>query len=471
MTKPKRQAHARRVVGYVRISRAREDETSTITQEAAIRAYCTAMGWLLIDVIIEPGRSAFKSSRSSRPGFRKAMSLIEGGAADTFVVWKLDRCARNTLDLLKFVREELVKYKAEFVSVTESFDTSTPMGRAMMTIVAALAELESAQKSERALEWHEHRRDNRAPTVGRPPLGYVRGGKHGLTPDPKVAPLVNEAARRLVGGESMNSVVRWLNGMGVKISRPGLLGSLRMPALAGLVSTEPMTDEDGKRNVVDRGALVPAAWTPVIDRVTWNELQVMFAEPDRRLSATGNRLQHPLRPVLRCVCGERMTVQVDRRGKTPRGRYVCSGPRSGTGCFNGIGQAAVDEAVAREVLAHLNDKAWRALRSSGSVTGPDPAAIEQELTETWQMVLDGDLDKWEYAELKARRRGELAAAAAEHTVVLPDVDSLREAWGSFGVDEKALVFRRAIRSLVIAKPLKPGGGVTDLNRIKLKLID
>src|SRR4051812_18529055 len=95
----------RRVVGYVRISRDREDETSTTTQREAIEAYCKAHGWNLIDVVVEPGRSAFKANRGSRPGFNKAMSMIAAGAADTFVVWKLDRAARNSRDLENFLHE------------------------------------------------------------------------------------------------------------------------------------------------------------------------------------------------------------------------------------------------------------------------------------------------------------------------------------------------------------------------------
>ena len=147
---PRKTAEPRRVVGYVRISRDRENETSTDSQRAAIEAYCIARGWKLVKIVVEPGRSAFKASRSARPGFREAMNLVTAGAANAFVVWKIDRAARNTLDLLTFV-EDLEAHGAEFASVTKQFDTSAPMGAAMLTIIAALAQLESAQKSDRAL--------------------------------------------------------------------------------------------------------------------------------------------------------------------------------------------------------------------------------------------------------------------------------------------------------------------------------
>ena len=61
-----------RAVCYVRISVDRDEETSTDTQEAAVRAYCAAHGWAIVDVLVEAGRSAYKASRSNRPKFLKA---------------------------------------------------------------------------------------------------------------------------------------------------------------------------------------------------------------------------------------------------------------------------------------------------------------------------------------------------------------------------------------------------------------
>ena len=72
----------KRAVGYVRISVDRDDETSTTTQEERVRAHCTAHGLDLIDVIVEPGRSAYGATRSTRPGFARAKELIASGAAE-----------------------------------------------------------------------------------------------------------------------------------------------------------------------------------------------------------------------------------------------------------------------------------------------------------------------------------------------------------------------------------------------------
>ena len=162
-----------RAVGYVRISVDRSDESSTASQEKLVRAYCKRNELRLVDVIVEPGRSAYRSSRRTRPGFERAKELIRSGAADLLVVWKLDRACRSTIDTLQLV-EELAEHGAELVSVTESFDSGTASGRMTLSVLAALAEMESSTKSERSLAWQEHRRNSGATPTGPRPFGYRR---------------------------------------------------------------------------------------------------------------------------------------------------------------------------------------------------------------------------------------------------------------------------------------------------------
>jgi len=83
---------------------------------------------------------------ASRPEFGRAIDRLEAG--DTLVVWKFDRIGRNTKNVLEVV--ELVSARgANFRSLTEQIDTSGPMGRAMLTIMAAFAQLERDTMLER----------------------------------------------------------------------------------------------------------------------------------------------------------------------------------------------------------------------------------------------------------------------------------------------------------------------------------
>lgn len=464
--------HPGKAVIYARVSRKRDDQYSTGDQVAAAKAYCFSQGATVVDVIVEEGQSAFKKKRRSRPGFRKAMQLIESGAADMFVVWKLDRACRDTIDLLELLRDDLQPYDAKFVSVTEDFNTSTPIGRAMLTIIGALAEMESAQKRERAFSYHDGRRKRGVPPAGKAPFGYKRVSKHKFKIEPKSAGLLREAADRLIAGESVNSIVRWMNDPDHVLSRPGLLGAFQSPTIAALVSSEPLEVRGGVKVVPESAELSEGEWEPVLERGVWDEVRAILNDPNRR-SKHGNKLAHPLVPVIRCACGGRMGVMVEKRGKSgPRERYVCrnaGNPNTTSKCQNGITRKQVDAEVIAAVLDHLDDAKWRSLRSSGTTTGPDPADVEAKLERMKDMVKAGDIEPEEYAEFKAHWMGELKAAASE-PVDLPDVDSLRGSWDGLTVMEQHVVFRRAIKSLVIG-PATRRGPVVDMERVDLDLND
>ena len=133
----------KRVVGYVRISVDRDEETSTESQEQSIRAYCAKPGWSVVDVKTDAGRSAYGASRKTRPRFNEAMELVRTGAANALVVWRLDRLSRSAKDTLDLV-EELTAHGAELVSVTEGeLDPNKPTGKLLLTMLSGLAEMES----------------------------------------------------------------------------------------------------------------------------------------------------------------------------------------------------------------------------------------------------------------------------------------------------------------------------------------
>jgi len=445
---PKSQTQSRRVVGYVRISRGREKETSTTSQRESIEAHCKARGWTLVKVVEESGRSAFKASRKSRPAFREAMGLVTSGAADTFCVWKIDRACRNTRDLLDLV-ETLGEHSAEFASTTEQFDTTTPIGQAMLTIIGALAELESAQKSERATEWHAQRRKNRVVPAGPPALGYCKPAPNELAPDPVVAPLVEAAARSIVDGGSVSAAVRALNAEGVKVTHRGLSVALQSPTLAGLIA--------------ENGELLPGSWEAVLDRETWEAARAVLSAPSRS-TTTGNKLRHALAPIARCHCGSPMHVHMDKwrtkSGVSQMLRLLCAD----TTCATGIGYDALEEAVAAAVLDLLDGGTWDALRSAGTA---EPSAAEARLTRMWEMVLDGLIEPEEYAEAKARWVDEVAAT--DTATDLPDVGDVRAEWDDLTPQERHLIYRAAITSLTIAPATRRGGRGVDLGRVGLTL--
>lgn len=89
-----------------------------------------------------------QSSRSELPEKAKAFSILDEG--DTLVVWKLDRLARSTIELLKDVKC-LMDRGVSFVSLKDQIDTTTSGGRFQLAVFAALAELERDMIKERTI--------------------------------------------------------------------------------------------------------------------------------------------------------------------------------------------------------------------------------------------------------------------------------------------------------------------------------
>lgn len=116
--------------------------TSTTSQQSDLQT--DALAKLdLHRVYVDAGVSG---TLASRPEWDKLLDRLEPG--DEVVVWKFDRIGRNTLNVLEAVKT-ITDRGATFRSITEQIDTSGPMGQAMLTIMAAFAQLERDQIVER----------------------------------------------------------------------------------------------------------------------------------------------------------------------------------------------------------------------------------------------------------------------------------------------------------------------------------
>lgn len=90
----------------------------------------------------------FSGKDVNRPEFKKMMKAAKNKKFNVLICYRLDRISRNVADFSNTI-EELQKYNIDFVSIKEQFDTSSPMGRAMMNIAAVFAQLERETIAER----------------------------------------------------------------------------------------------------------------------------------------------------------------------------------------------------------------------------------------------------------------------------------------------------------------------------------
>ena len=113
----------------------------------------------------------YSGKNTDRPAFGEMMRDMESGAIRRVVVYKLDRISRSILDFSRMM-ERFEVNRVEFVSATEKFDTSTPMGRAMLNICIVFAQLERETIQKRVVDAYYSRSRKSLYMGGRVPYGF-----------------------------------------------------------------------------------------------------------------------------------------------------------------------------------------------------------------------------------------------------------------------------------------------------------
>lgn len=152
----------RRTALYLRVSTA--DQKPDL-QYDGLHGYAERAGLVIVGDYCDV---AVSGRHEGRPQLNALMAAARRREFDCVLVWKFDRFARSTRHLLTAL-EEFRHLGIRFVSVQDQIDTDSPAGRAMFTIVGAMAELESALISERVTAGMKAARV-RGKHLGRPPI-------------------------------------------------------------------------------------------------------------------------------------------------------------------------------------------------------------------------------------------------------------------------------------------------------------
>jgi len=132
-----------KVALYARVSTVNGQQDPEM-QLRELRAYCTRRGWEVSSEYVD----RIGGAKDKRPALDRLMADAHQRRFDAVVVWRFDRFARSVSHLLRAL-ETFRALGVEFVSLSEQVDTSTPMGKMMFTVLAAVAELERSLIVER----------------------------------------------------------------------------------------------------------------------------------------------------------------------------------------------------------------------------------------------------------------------------------------------------------------------------------
>lgn len=130
---------------YIRVSTQEQVENYSIeSQRERLEAFCKSKGWSIHDTYTDPG---YSGSNTERPDLQRLLRELDH--FDVVVVYKLDRLSRSQRDTLTLIEDYFLKNYIDFVSITETLDTSTPFGKAMIGILSVFAQLERETITER----------------------------------------------------------------------------------------------------------------------------------------------------------------------------------------------------------------------------------------------------------------------------------------------------------------------------------
>jgi DNA invertase Pin-like site-specific DNA recombinase len=152
-----------RIAIYARVSTKNgQDPEMQLTE---LREYIRNRKWKIAGEYVDKGISG---ASDSRPELNRLMADANRRRFDVVAVWKFDRFARSVSHLLRAL-ESFRALGIEFVSLSESIDTSTPTGKMVFTVLASVAELERSLIGERVRAGLRNAKA-RGKRLGRPPL-------------------------------------------------------------------------------------------------------------------------------------------------------------------------------------------------------------------------------------------------------------------------------------------------------------
>ena len=221
---------------YIRVSTEEQanEGYSISAQRERLKAFCLAQNWHEYKFYVDEGISG---RDTKRPQLKKMMEDIRVGHIKVLLVYRLDRLTRSVRDLHRIL-DELEKYSCTFRSATEFYDTSTAMGKMFITIIAAIAEWESANLGER-VTMGQVEKARQGEWAAQPPYGFFKDDKHKLQIHKEEINAVKLMVKKIREGMSFRQLAFYMDSTQYKPKRGykwhvrTLLSLMHNPALYG----------------------------------------------------------------------------------------------------------------------------------------------------------------------------------------------------------------------------------------------
>jgi DNA invertase Pin-like site-specific DNA recombinase len=329
-------------------------------QYEACAAYALSQkheGWHLLPERYDDG--GYSGGNMERPGLKRLLSDVADGRVDTILVYKIDRLTRSLSDFAKIV-DVLDTAKASFVSITQSFNTTTSMGRLTLNMLLSFAQFEREVTGERIRDKIAASKRKGMWMGGPVPLGYDLENRR-LIPNPKEATLVRYILEQYLKHPSVQDLGNHLNAQGYttkvqhRASGPHRGGCrFRRGTLYHLLSNQIYL---GK--IVHKGQVYDGEHEAIVSQDLFDAVQAKLKEnasgSSRRLKA-----QHPslLTGLLFDSEQRPMTPAHATKGKTTRYRYyITRTHKADTKPIWRVNAHDIEQLTTDRLVAYLNSPA------------------------------------------------------------------------------------------------------------------
>lgn len=281
-------------------------------------------GWVCLPDRYDDG--AYSGGNMDRPALTRLLADIAAGLIDIVVVYKTDRLTRSIRDFSK-IMEVFDAHEVSLVAVTQSFNTSTSMGRLTLHMLLSFAQFERELASERTRDKIALQRQRGQWTGGRPMLGYDITPT-GLVVNPVEAGTVRDIFRWYLEVKSLTKVLERLAAKGITNKRWTSKAGTPQGGIPFAKSTlsQLLSAIIYKGLVPHKAASYPGLHQAIIDEDVFQRVQELLAENARcGPSAIRNRHHGLLKGLITCACcGKAMVHTFTTKGSTTHRYYACN---------------------------------------------------------------------------------------------------------------------------------------------------
>jgi site-specific DNA recombinase len=324
-------------------------------QREACEAYIRSQqheGWQTVPTQYDDG--GFSGGNIQRPALKCLLDDIAAGKIDTIVVYKVDRLTRSLADFAKIV-EQLDKYKASFVSVTQQFNTTTSMGRLTLNVLLSFAQFEREVTGERIRDKIAASKRKGMWMGGVVPIGYDLDDRR-LIPNPAEAITVNKIFEAYAELGCVSSLQICLEENGIRskrrVSRTGNVTggtAFGRGALYELLQNRIYLGE-----ITHKGASYPGQQPAIVQKELWEKVQAQLqANPRKRRGKSHSTPSSLLIGLLYDAEGNQFTPSHTMK-KSKRYDYYVSKITAKSGTSKAVGRLRLPaKEINRMVLAEL----------------------------------------------------------------------------------------------------------------------